>query len=63
MAVLQVENVAISICFHLVSSDHFQKEHWLFMTGGVKAVVYGFITAEGQFFFVKQVDLKDGLMS
>jgi hypothetical protein len=34
VAVLHVENVAISMYFHLVSSGHLQKEHWLFMTGG-----------------------------
>ena len=41
VAVLQVENVAISICFHLVSSDHLQKEHWLFMARGSQTHVYG----------------------
>ena len=40
MAVLHVENVAISMCFHLVSSDHLQKEHWLFMARGSQTHIY-----------------------
>ena len=54
MAVLHVGIVAISLCFHLVSSDHLQKEHWLFMARGsqthiwgVNAGVYGLMLQSG----------------
>ena len=41
MAVLHVGIVAIYLCFHLVSSDHLQKEHWLFVARGSQTHVYG----------------------